>query len=71
VRRAPVKIGPYGETSVPVLEGIAATDWIVAAGAHLLQDNQPVRPVDRHDRVVAIAPAATVAAAAADAPARP
>jgi multidrug efflux system membrane fusion protein len=71
VRPAPVKIGPYGETSVPVLEGLAATDWIVAAGAHLLQDNQPVRPVDRHDRVVAIAPAATVAAAAADAPARP
>jgi multidrug efflux system membrane fusion protein len=63
VRRAPVKIGPYGEDSVPVLAGIAAGDWVVAAGAHLLQENQPVRPVDRHDRAVAIGPAAAATAA--------
>ena len=64
VRRAPVKIGPYGEDAVPVLAGLAAGDWVVAAGAHLLQENQPVRPVDRHDRAVAVAPARAAAPAA-------
>jgi multidrug efflux system membrane fusion protein len=64
VRRAPVKIGPYGEESVPVLEGVTASDWVVAAGAHLLQENQPVRPVDRHDREVALAPVANRASTA-------
>ncbi|MGH8030711.1 MAG: efflux RND transporter periplasmic adaptor subunit [Arenimonas sp.] len=63
VRRAAVKIGPYGEDAVPVLDGLAAGDWIVAAGAHLLQENQVVRPVDRHDRLVAITPVRTTAPA--------
>jgi multidrug efflux system membrane fusion protein len=65
VHAVPVKIGPYGEDAVPVLEGLAPGDWVVAAGAHLLQEGQSVRPVDRHDRVVAVAPAR------APAPARP
>jgi multidrug efflux system membrane fusion protein len=54
VARTPVKIGPYGEDSVPVLEGVAATDWVVSAGAHLLREGQPVKPVDRHDRAIAL-----------------
>jgi multidrug efflux system membrane fusion protein len=66
VRRTPVRIGPYGEDSVPVLSGLQPDDWVVAAGAHLLRDGQAVRPVDRHDRAVAIAPVrAAVAVAAA------
>jgi multidrug efflux system membrane fusion protein len=65
VRRAPVRIRPYGEDRVPVLEGLQPDDWVVAAGAHLLRDNQPVRPVDRHDRAVAVAPARAAGAAAA------
>jgi multidrug efflux system membrane fusion protein len=54
VRRVPVRIGPYGEDKVPVLDGLKPDDWVVAAGAHLLRDGQEVKPVDRHDRVVAI-----------------
>lgn len=65
VHAVPVKIGPYGEDAVPVLDGLAPGDWVVAAGAHLLQEGQSVRPVDRHDRAVAVAPAR------APAPARP
>jgi multidrug efflux system membrane fusion protein len=64
VTRVPVKIGAYGEESVPVLSGLQASDWIVAAGAHLLQEGQRVRPVDRHDRAVAIGPAPAHAPAA-------
>jgi multidrug efflux system membrane fusion protein len=63
-KRTTVRIGPYGEDSVPVLAGLDADDWVVAAGAHLLQEGQPVKPVDRHDRAVALAPARTAVAAA-------
>ena len=64
VHRVPVKIGPYDESAVPVLECLKPTDWVVAAGAHLLEEGEPVKPVDRHDRVVAVggAPVATPAA---------
>lgn len=48
--RTPVRIGAYGEESVPVLEGLQADDWIVLAGVHLLQENQQVSPVDRNNR---------------------
>ena len=64
VRRVPVRIGPYGEDRVPVLSGLRPDDWVVAAGAHLLRENQEVKPVDRHDRVVAIAARPAVAPAA-------
>jgi multidrug efflux system membrane fusion protein len=57
VRRTKVKIGPYEETSVNVLDGLQPGDWVVAAGAHLLEEGQKVRPVDRHDRAVAVASA--------------
>ncbi|MCA1713831.1 MAG: efflux RND transporter periplasmic adaptor subunit, partial [Gammaproteobacteria bacterium] len=39
-----------GVDSVPVLAGIDADDWIVAAGGHLLREGQVVAPVDRDNR---------------------
>ena len=60
VRLTPVRTGAYGEDGVPVLSGLAPTDWVVAAGAHLLRDGEPVAPVDRDNRPVRLgAPAAT------------
>jgi multidrug efflux system membrane fusion protein len=56
VRLAPVRLGPYAEDSVPVLAGVSASDWIVAAGGHLLRAGEAVAPVDRANRPV-LAPA--------------
>jgi multidrug efflux system membrane fusion protein len=53
VRLAPVRLGPYAEDSVPVLDGVSAGDWIVAAGGHLLRAGEVVAPVDRDNRPVA------------------
>ena len=47
-----VRIGPYGEDSAPVLSGLQANDWVVAAGGHLLREGQRVAPVDRENRPV-------------------
>lgn len=55
LERAPVRLGPYGADSVPVLEGLVANDWVVAAGGHVLREGQEVRPVDRSNRVVNLA----------------
>ena len=44
--------------TVPVLSGVAASDWIVAAGGHLLREGQVVAPVDRDNRPVGAAPGA-------------
>ncbi len=57
VRAQVVKLGPYGEVSVPVLDGVKATDWVVAAGGHLLREGQAVAPVDRNNRPLALQPA--------------
>ncbi|MFY2762765.1 efflux RND transporter periplasmic adaptor subunit [Arenimonas sp. MALMAid1274] len=54
----PVRVGPYGETLVPVLSGLGADDWVVAAGVHLLLEGQRIRPIDRQNRPVTLAPAA-------------
>lgn len=54
VRMAPVTVGAYSEDGVPVLGGITATDWVVAAGVHLLQEGQVVAPIDRDNRPVAL-----------------
>lgn len=61
----PVRVGPYGENVVPVLSGLEAGDWIVAAGVHLLLEGQRVKPIDRDNRPVALA--APVDAPTADA----
>ena len=55
LKRVPVRVGAYGENSVPVLEGLNASDWVVAAGVHVLLEGQQVRPVDRSNRVVNLA----------------
>ena len=49
---APVQLGAFGEDSVPVLRGVAADAWVVAAGGHLLREGQAVTPVDRDNRPV-------------------
>ena len=56
-----VTVGAYGPETVPVLSGVTAQDWVVAAGGHLLRDGQTVTPVDRQNRPLrspAAAPAA-------------
>jgi len=55
VHLVPVQIGPYGETSVPVLSGVSTSDWVVIAGVHLLREGQLVRAVDNNNREVAAA----------------
>ncbi|TXH74505.1 MAG: efflux RND transporter periplasmic adaptor subunit [Lysobacteraceae bacterium] len=52
VRRVPVRIGDFGPDSVPVLAGLAAEDWVVVAGGHLLHDGQQVVAVDRSNRPI-------------------
>lgn len=49
-RSRPVILGPYGENSVPVLKGLKADEWVVAAGGHLLGEGQAVIPVDRANK---------------------
>ena len=56
VKSRAVTLGRYGETEVPVLRGITASDWIVAAGGHLLREGQVVAPVDRDNRPVVLQP---------------
>jgi multidrug efflux system membrane fusion protein len=51
-RLRPVQVGAFDTEGVPVLSGVGATDWIVAAGGHLLRDGQKVQPVDRDNRPV-------------------
>ena len=55
LERAAVRLGAYGADSVPVLEGLQASDWVVAAGGHVLREGQQVRPVDRSNREVNLA----------------
>ena len=50
-----VRVGAYGESSVPVLEGLSPEDWVVAAGVHVLHDGQEIRPVDLSNRTINIA----------------
>ena len=64
VHLRPVHAGAFGEATVPVISGLEAGEWIVAAGVHLLQEGQKIRPIDRDNRAVVLAPRAPVAAAA-------
>lgn len=57
VRRSPVTLGAFGETRVPVLQGLSASDWVVAGGVHLLRDGQRIRPVDADNRPLDLVPA--------------
>ncbi|KAF1714075.1 efflux transporter periplasmic adaptor subunit [Pseudoxanthomonas sangjuensis] len=62
LRAQPVQLGPYGETEAPVLKGLTAADWVVAAGGHLLREGQQVVAVDRSNKPVLPAPAAVAKA---------
>lgn len=64
VRAQAVQLGRYGESSVPVLGGVKATDWVVAAGGHLLREGQVVAPVDRSNRPLKLAAGGGAAAIA-------
>jgi multidrug efflux system membrane fusion protein len=55
LRLTPVQLGAFGESTAPVLSGVRADAWIVAAGGHLLREGQLVAPVDRQNRPVALA----------------
>uniref|UniRef100_UPI00218214AF efflux RND transporter periplasmic adaptor subunit n=2 Tax=Pseudomonas chlororaphis TaxID=587753 RepID=UPI00218214AF len=55
LKKTPVRLGAFGEKNVPVLEGLGVSDWVVAAGVHVLHEGQQVRPVDRSNRVVNLA----------------
>lgn len=55
LKRTSVRVGAYGENSVPVLDGLKASDWVVVAGVQVLLDGQQVRPVDRQNRAVDLA----------------
>ncbi|MCW2294062.1 multidrug efflux system membrane fusion protein [Pseudomonas sp. BIGb0408] len=55
LRRTAVRVGPYGEKLVPVLDGLKASDWVVVAGVQVLLDGQRIRPVDRDNRAVDLA----------------
>jgi multidrug efflux system membrane fusion protein len=55
LQRVGVRLGAYGADSVAVLEGLEASDWVVAAGGHVLHEGQQVRPVDRTHRMVNVA----------------
>jgi len=55
VQRRLVRVGAYGDERVPVLEGLAISDWVVAAGVQVLREGQKVRPVDRDNRNVELA----------------
>lgn len=52
LHKTPVKLGPYGEERVPILAGLKADNWVVAAGTHLLREGLRVRPVDRMNRAI-------------------
>ncbi|MDD2223914.1 MAG: efflux RND transporter periplasmic adaptor subunit [Pseudomonas sp.] len=52
VQRRNVELGPFGQTQVPILQGLQGDEWIVLAGVHLLQEGQAVRPVDRANQPV-------------------
>jgi len=56
-----VQLGAYAEGTVPVIGGVDADAWVVAAGGHLLREGQLVTPVDRDNRPV-LPPVATTAA---------
>ena len=52
--KTPVRTGAYREDRVPVLEGLSADDWVVAAGTQVLREGQKVRPVDRQNRQISL-----------------
>lgn len=52
--KTPVRTGAYREDRVPVLDGLSADAWVVAAGTQVLREGQKVRPVDRQNRQISL-----------------
>ena len=61
LRLTPIRTGAFGEDGVPVLSGLKPSDWVVAAGAHLVLEGEKIAPIDRDNRPVRLV--GTVAAA--------
>lgn len=61
LRLTPIRTGAFGEDGVPVLSGLKPTDWVVAAGAHLVLEGEKIAPIDRDNRPVRLAGAAAPA----------
>lgn len=57
LRRQTVKVSAYTDTDAVIVEGLSAEDWVVIAGASLLEDGQKVLAVDRDNRQVKLAQA--------------
>ena len=55
LERVAVQTGAFGDSSVPILKGLQADDWVVLAGVQMLHENQSVRAVDRDNRPVELA----------------
>ena len=55
VQKRMVQVQNYGQQMAFITEGLKQEEWVVLAGGHLLQADQPVRPVDRNNRMVALA----------------
>lgn len=55
LRLTPIRTGAFGEEGVPVLSGLKPTDWVVAAGAHLVLEGEKIAPIDRDNRPVRLA----------------
>lgn len=64
-----VTVGAYREDGVPVLTGLTGNEWVVAAGAHLIQDGERVLPIDRNNRPIRLG-AGKIASSDNAAPAR-
>jgi multidrug efflux system membrane fusion protein len=64
--RVPVSAAEFGSDTVPVTGALAAGDWVVAAGGHLLREGEAVAPVDRENRPIAAAAPAVGAQPKAD-----
>ncbi|SEK40664.1 membrane fusion protein, multidrug efflux system [Atopomonas hussainii] len=60
VKKTPVRLGAFSERLVPVLEGLSAADYVVAAGVQLLRDGLEVKPIDRENRPLNVSGPATV-----------
>lgn len=54
IRKVNIALGAYGRDSVPVTQGLKATDWVVVGGVHLLRDKQKINPIDRQNRAVTV-----------------
>ncbi len=56
--RRPVQVQRWGERQAIVEAGLSPTDWIVVGGVHLIREGQALRPIDRDNRPVDLAPGA-------------